>query len=328
MRLSIVICAYNAERRLPAVLDALEAQRGVSPGEWEVVVVDNNSRDETTGVAHARSNRLPVRVVREARQGLIRARERGVREARGDVLSYIDDDNVVDPGWCRACIDFADAHPRAGVFGGRVDPIFEDPASRPPDFEARYAAMLALRDLGDEPRLLLPPHDDPPCGAGMTGPTRVLRTILLEIGVQLTGRRGRALTAGEDSEIGWLVHRLGWEMWYTPALRMGHVIPPGRLVPDYLERLEVGMARTWPWLRLLAGREPRRARAAYMARAFHCQLRAASARLRAARRGGRPEAAYHRFFARRLRAEAAGYWDMALRRPIDRILALGPGPNA
>lgn len=327
MELSVVICAYNAERRLPAVLDALAAQRLTRGRGWEVIVVDNNSRDGTSAVAERWRGRLPLRVVREERQGLIRARERGVREASGAVLSFIDDDNIVDASWVEACVAFAGDHPRAGVFGGRVDPIFEDPRSRPADFDERYSAMLALRDLGRQERRLLPPGDDPPCGAGMTGRTEVFRRVLLDIGCQLTGRRGRALTAGEDSEIGWLVHRLGWEMWYTPALRMGHVIPPGRLTPEYLERLELGMARTWPWLRLLAGRERRRSKLGYAARAIHCSLRAMSARARAARLSirGAGDASYHRFFARRLRAEGAGYWDMMLRRPIGRVLSLGAG---
>ena len=93
MNVSIVIPVYNEADRLPACLDAIMAQT-VQP--LEVIVVDNNSSDETVAVAE----RYPmVRVIREARQGVVYARDSGFDAARGEIIGRLDADSVIAPDW-------------------------------------------------------------------------------------------------------------------------------------------------------------------------------------------------------------------------------------
>jgi len=125
---------------------------------------------------------------------------------------------------------------------------------------------LAIRDFGPQARQLIPPADDPPCGAGMTGRTDVFRQVLCDIGLALSGRKGKRLSSGEDTEIGLLIHRLGWEMWYTPTLRMSHVLPNSRLTHQYLQRLIAGGAQSAAWLDYLRGKQPRCSRIAALGR--------------------------------------------------------------
>src|SRR4029079_17246124 len=115
-------------------------------------------------------------------------------------------------------------HPRAGVVGGKIYPEFEDPASVPANFE-EMAPLLAIRDSGPCDIQLHPPEHDAPCGASLTGPTHLLRTILTRLPCFLTDRVGNSLSSGGDTELAFLALRLGYEAWYTPSLRLAHVIP-------------------------------------------------------------------------------------------------------
>jgi len=320
MELTIALCAYNSAKRLPRALEALAAMREAPA--WECLVVDNRSSDGTGTLAAELGARLKlaIRVIREERPGLIEARRTAVEEARGRILSFVDDDNVVEADWAKNCVEFFAAHPRCGIAGGKIDAIFEDPASRPADFEKMYAQALAVRDMGEVARPLTPPADDPPCGAGMTGRTEVFRRVLLEIGCRLSGRKGKALTSGEDTEIGLLIHKLGWEMWYAPELRMGHVLPASRLTREYLDRLIAGGARSAAWLDYLRGREPGRGRLAYLGRWARSEALAAKMTMVGWMKGKKhPQASRFGFWSARYRAEAAGYLEMAMRQPARRL---------
>ena len=93
LRVSLVIPVYNEESHLAACLDAIAAQT-VQP--FEVIVVDNNSTDQTVAIAQ----RYPfVRLLHEKRQGVVFARDRGFTAARGDVIGRTDGDSILAPDW-------------------------------------------------------------------------------------------------------------------------------------------------------------------------------------------------------------------------------------
>ena len=93
MKVSIVIPVYNEADRLAACLQAI-AQQSVAP--YEVIVVDNNSTDGTADIARRFDF---VRVVREPRQGVVYARNRGFNAASGDVIGRIDADTLLPVSW-------------------------------------------------------------------------------------------------------------------------------------------------------------------------------------------------------------------------------------
>jgi GT2 family glycosyltransferase len=318
--LTLAICAYNAQQRLPTALEALARQSAQGIGR-EVLVIDNNSTDATAATAQqmGQSLGLPLRVIHEPQPGLAAARRRAAVEARGRYLSYVDDDNLVELDWTEQCVTFLDEHPRCGVVGGRIDPLFEDPAARPADFQEHFAMALAIRDFGPQARQLIPPADDPPCGAGMSGRTAVFRQVLCEIGLALSGRKGKRLSSGEDTEIGLLIHRLGWEMWYTPTLRMSHVLPSSRLTQQYLQRLIAGGAQSAAWLDYLRGKQPRCSRVAALGRYLRCRVQSMQMALLQRLRPRHPHAARYPAWAAQYNGQAAGYLDMALHDPAGRL---------
>lgn len=126
---SVVICTRNRAGTLDRTLGSMARLR-IPPGtSWEVVVVDNGSTDQTAQVLAGWMTRLPLRVVHEARPGHSRARNAGVRAARGTIILATDDDCVVDTEWLAVtCAEFA-RNPGLGIVGGRVELL--DPRDLP-----------------------------------------------------------------------------------------------------------------------------------------------------------------------------------------------------
>jgi glycosyltransferase involved in cell wall biosynthesis len=97
--ISLVIPAYNEEKYIGECLRHALNQSGGSF--FEIIVIDNASTDKTAEVAKKFTS---VRVVREEMKGLTRARQRGLLEARGDVLAYADADTRMPPNWCETIV--------------------------------------------------------------------------------------------------------------------------------------------------------------------------------------------------------------------------------
>jgi glycosyltransferase involved in cell wall biosynthesis len=289
MRLSVIIPAHNPDPvRLGRTLRGLRVQT-LAASSWETLLIDNASKQFPAPAALADAGPANLRLVHEPTLGLSAARRAGLTAAGGELAVLVDDDNVLAPDYLAEVIALFDAHPRLGAIGGKSLPEF---ASEPPDWTREFFPLLALRDLGPElivaPSLRAPgsSRDEyPPCapiGAGMAL-RRPAWTAWLDArpnGTGLTDRRGAALTSGGDNDIVLCALRAGWGVAYTPRLSLTHLIPAGRLEPDYLARLNRGIQQSWmqvlalhkvnPWPPLTRpGAELRKAKAWLAYRAWH-----------------------------------------------------------
>lgn len=253
--LSAVVCAHDPRRDLlDATLEALRAQT-LDPARWEFLLVDNASADPLAG--RVGLDGLPRgRHVREARIGLALARLRAYREAAGAVIVFVDDDNVLDPGYLEAALARFEAEPDLGACGGRTIAAFEAP---PPPWFDGLGIDLACRDLGDDALSAcwtgVPVEDRTyprcaPVGAGLAVRREAFGRYVeaaasdpLRTGL---GRAGRSLASGEDNDIVMSVLEAGWRVAYCPELRLEHHIPAGRVEAGYLARIAYGANRTWP----------------------------------------------------------------------------------
>ena len=146
---SVVICTYNRCNDLPFALDSVLAQRDPPP--YEVIVVDNNSTDATAAVIQARCAANPhLRYVFEPGQGLPRARNAGILNARSPIIAFTDDDIVVAENWVRAIYQAFQDYPDADCVGGPVLPRWP-PSGRPAWFSELQTSPLALQDKGQRP---------------------------------------------------------------------------------------------------------------------------------------------------------------------------------
>jgi glycosyltransferase involved in cell wall biosynthesis len=253
---TLLICTRDRAGMLAGGLEALRALEIPDGVGWEVVVVDNASGDDTGRVveAFAASPGAPsVRLVREDRRGVGFARKRGLRESRGELVAFLDDDCVLEPDWLVATTRFAREHPRAGAFGGRNALDWE---REPTALLSDYGDSFARQDWGDR-AFGLPrgPHRWL-CGAGLV----LRREAVLDAGYaergMLRGRHSGGRGAGEDGEVQLLVRQRGWETWYAPTLRLAHRIPAQRMGLRHLCVVNHGFGRREPYLRLLAGGMP------------------------------------------------------------------------
>jgi len=117
-RVTIIVAAYNGERFLRETLESVFAQDFDS---FEVVFVDDGSEDRTGEIAQS----FAVRYVRQANQGLPAARNAGLALARGDLVAFLDDDDILPPTKLSTQVGYLDAHPETDCVLGRQEWIFD-----------------------------------------------------------------------------------------------------------------------------------------------------------------------------------------------------------
>src|SRR5262245_54525978 len=118
--LSVVICTYNRAERLRETLESLRKIRTPAGIAWELLLIDNNSSDDTKAVAlgFARHFGWALRYIFEEKAGLCHARNRGVKEARGEIIAFTDDDCIADHNWIKAIWEEFANDPELAVLGG------------------------------------------------------------------------------------------------------------------------------------------------------------------------------------------------------------------
>lgn len=229
---------------MAAVLGCLAAQTEPSPG-WEIIVVDNASKDDTAAVVNeliARLGLSQARVVFEPEPGLSFARRRAAWEARGEIVCFLDDDNLAEPDFVATALRLFAEQPKTGSLGGKV---LADWESEPTALVRAVACFaLALQDHGDAPYTYTWIADGP-VGAGLC----VRRELLVRafsdpaLCAAVTGRRGNSLTGGEDMALAVWVYQAGYDRRYEPSVRLRHRLPAARMTRDYLLRLYEGTGR-------------------------------------------------------------------------------------
>lgn len=236
---SVILCTHNPKRDcLGRVLDALRAQT-IPLQQWEFLLIDNASKErlaDTWDVSwHPRGRHL-----REDEIGLTAARLRGIRESRGELLVFVDDDNLLSPDFLEQAERISARYPYLGVFGaGILEAEFEVP---PPRELVRHLDMLPLRSV---PSVLWTnnPRDVEciPWGAGLCvtrGIADLYPRFIEDLNVTaLLDRRGERLFCGGDDMFSWASARAGQGSGLFPELRVTHLILARRLTQRYFVRL-------------------------------------------------------------------------------------------
>ncbi len=243
LALSVIICTHNPRPGyFGRTLDALRDQ-SLSRERWELVVVDNSSDPPVAGRLdfgwHPRA-----RVVREEKLGLTPARLRGIREAKGDLFVFVDDDNVLDPDYLETALRIAEQRPFLGSWSGQCRPEFEE---TPAEWTRRYWGNLVIREFTEDKWSNLPRlAETMPCGAGLCLRRQVALHYLQlnESGKRAVqfDRTGTSLLSGGDNDLAACACDLGLGVGLVSALKLTHLIPPVRLTEDYLARLAEGIS--------------------------------------------------------------------------------------
>lgn len=246
---TVGIPTYNGARRLPKLLERLRTQIGVEHLKWEIIVVDNNSSDLTAEVIrnYQKSfDNCPLRYFQETEQGAAFARLRAVREAKGELIGFLDDDNLPANDWIKEAVAFGKQFPQAGAWGGQIHGDYE---VEPPEQFFRIQSLFAIRERGEQPNLYDPENLSLPPGAALVLRKKAWNESVTQF--VLKGRLGKSMVGGEDLEPLLYIHKAGWQIWYNPAMHTYHQIPKWRLEKDYLIPLARGCGLSICQLRLL-----------------------------------------------------------------------------
>ena len=309
---TVVLSTFNRARLLGPAIDALLGQSSSAP-EHEVIVVDNNSTDETASVVQSRlsaaGNAGRLRYVFEPEQGLSNARNAGIASTRSDIVAFTDDDVRVRPDWVRAIKDSFDSHPDVACVSGRILPLWESP---PPDWltPRHWLGPLALQDYGDESFVLDGTRPISLAGANFAFRMDVFDRI---------GGFAPAYRRAEDSEFLLRFWREGYRAEYVPEMIIDALIPPERRTKAYHRRWHV---HTGSFTRLAEELDgtPQLARIFGWPRSAVRELGSeAVAWLRDAVRGRKADAFWHEGQVRELVAYMRESRDHHRRRPIPDI---------
>jgi len=238
----VVVCCYNSEDRIGKVLEYLIDQDVDASVNWEIIVVDNASTDNTAELARSSWTRkdAPLRVIFEPNPGLSNARNKGLKEAAYSVVSFIDDDNWVEKHWIQKVFNWFGANEKIGLLGAHGEAVIE--GNIPFWFEEKqrsYAVGPQFIKTGIQNKALY--------GAGLSIRKKVWDELVINgFKFILSGRKGKSLTSGEDSELCLAVLLAGYELFYDADLRFFHFMPKERMSWSYLIKLTKAFGRSDP----------------------------------------------------------------------------------
>jgi glycosyltransferase involved in cell wall biosynthesis len=240
--LSVIICTHNPRPDyFVRCLTALEAQT-LPREKWELSLVDNASAPDKAPRPDL-SWHPQARLIHEEKLGLTPARLRGMRETTGELLVFVDDDNVLDADFLETAIRTAEEKPFLGSWSGQCRPGFEEP---PPLWTRQYWGNLCIREFEQDVWSNLPRLPDTmPWGAGLC----VRRGVALHyLHLHKSGKRsfqfdrtGSSLLSGGDNDLAACACDIGLGVGLIASLKLTHLIPPERLTVDYLARLAEGI---------------------------------------------------------------------------------------
>jgi glycosyltransferase involved in cell wall biosynthesis len=219
--ISIIICTYNREKFIGDCLACLSLQT-LDPSKWEVIIIDNNSTDNTPLIVKefiSTHPTLPFRYVFEPQKGLSAARNRGIQESNSNIICFIDDDAEAVPGFAAALLEFMKKHPQAAGAGGKVLPKYSE-IPEPAWMNKYLAGFIGLVDHGKEEKLF---------SGKMKYPIGCNMTYRKEILLQAGGFNNQLTFRGDDKHIYFMVSKLNPRIYYIPTALVFHNIDAGRL---------------------------------------------------------------------------------------------------
>jgi len=233
---TVAIPTYNRSRWLREVL-AFATKQDYPAGRYEIVVVDNNSPDDTRAVVESFAGaRHPPRYFLETNQGSSHARNRCLAEARPgtDIMLFADDDIIGRSDWIRLMVAplLLPGNERVAGVCGETIPHF--PEGQPKWLEGQFRPFGYRTDSGPLTAKQLP----------STANVALWRRVIDEVGPFRTdlGRLPNRLTAGEDNDLMRRILAAGYTFWFEPRADVLHVVPASRLTFQYAYKLQYDAA--------------------------------------------------------------------------------------
>jgi len=240
MLLSVIISTYNRSEFLSKTLQSLLEQKKEGNFDFDVVIVDNNSSDNTKNVVTsfipAFNNRL--RYLFEPQQGKSYALNKGIAETAGDILVFTDDDVVLDPHWLSNIVECFETY-RCDGLGGRILPQY------PPDVPEW---LIKNKDLIVGPVVYYNYGEgtmvyEKPMYEFLGANFAFKRSLFNECGLFRTDIGPGKKVLGEDTEITNRFLDAGKRLYYCGKVLVWHPVEPQRMTLKYISEWYIALGR-------------------------------------------------------------------------------------
>lgn len=244
--LTILITTYNASYFIEETLRRLKMMQKVPDLPWEVLIVDNNSTDDT--VSKARNfwdGNAILRIINEPKQGAGFATFRGITEANYSYIGFVDQDNWVRQDWMINSVAHIEASEDIALVCAKGSPVFE---TVEPAWFKRYQQNFAVgpqsRTNGNAENI----------NAFFYNASSISRKAAIDELIQkgftplMKSRAGNQILAGGDTEIQMMLRLFGWEIHYQDNICFDHYMPAKRLSLEYFRNMRQGMGASSVYL--------------------------------------------------------------------------------
>ena len=242
MKITVAICTFNRANLLEKTLERITYAKKPKKLELELLVVNNRCTDSTDDIINLYSQKLPLTRIYQPVQGLSNARNAAVDAATGDYILWTDDDVLVSENWLLAYEEAIIKNQNVAVFGGPVQPWFEeDPPAWISENWELLASAFATRNLGEMEIPLNPYKGLTPFGANYCLRMREQSCFLYD---SKLGRNGTKTVLGEETEVIRKIFDTGGSGLWIPNASVQHWIPKNRMQIQYIADYFQGVGRT------------------------------------------------------------------------------------
>ncbi len=236
--ISVVVCSYNREKYIADAIESLVNQT-LSADLYEVLIIDNNSKDRTGQIAiewiEKHKDTHQISYFKESNQGLCFARNRGIQEARGQFICYMDDDGIADTNFLEVQYNFLKENPDVIGLGGKIIPRYVH--GKPAWIDGILEGLVSKVDYGNANFQYS--GRKYPVGCNMT----YRKDVLEQAGMFDTsiGQVGDNLVRGDETELFERVKQLNKPIYYLGNSRVEHVIEQDRLTRAHIKKMSEGV---------------------------------------------------------------------------------------
>lgn len=246
MNIDIAICTRNRSGLLRQTLESMVSMDVSDSVRLQILIVDNDSDDETKSVVQSFFDQLDLCLFHETQRGHSFARNHAIAQATGDWLIWTDDDVEVDTDWLNAYVEAIRKFGDSSFFGGPIQPVFtpRQPTWIDENWD-KLKGCFAERELGDDPFPFT--SETLPYGANFAIRTDIQKQHPFNVDL---GRRGNSVLGHDEIALLQRLLQIGHNGHWIPTARVSHIIGPERQTPNYIRDYFIGQGR------MLVSREP------------------------------------------------------------------------
>lgn len=241
MKFSIIICTYNREKYIYNAMKSI-AEQNIPFSEYEIVLINNKSTDDTEAICETFSKDYPqiqFRYFIEYNQGLSYARNRGIAESQGDILVFVDDDATVFEHYLQSIDDFFTAYPNAIACGGPIKPVYE---VEKPQWLSHFTEQLIGGALYEGDKTTPFKNGKYPGGGNSAFRKESFEKYGL-FNVEL-GRKGTSLIGAEEKDLYGRFTKNKEIFYYVPGMGIYHHIPDKKLTNEHFVKLTYSIGQS------------------------------------------------------------------------------------